>query len=159
MTPSTVRVARRPVLRLLEPWRTRVLWASLALNLFALPLLAIPHLWHRPPPGPPGFDALLDRFARPLPGPDQVHLRGAMAAQRPWFDTARQEVGDKRVAVADAIGREPYDSETTRRAFAALQDALRQSSTRFDDGLLTAMAGLTPAGRTALADSMRRRRP
>lgn len=157
--PAEVRVVRRPVLRLLEPWRTRALWASLAVNLFAASLLAASHFRHAAPPGPPGFDTLVERLARPLPAPDQVRFRDAMARERPVLEAARSDIGSRRAVLADAIAADPFRTDAARAAFAAFQDALRRSSSTFDAALLGVLGDLSPAGRAALADSMRHRRP
>ena len=150
---------RRPLFRLLEPWRTRVLWASLGLNLFALPLLAGPYLWHARPSGPPSFDMLVERMARGLPQADAERFRVSMARERPWYDIGRRDMEEKRNAVALAVAHEPYDAAAVRAALVAMQGGLREASGRFDDSLVLALGELSPAGRAELAQSLRRRRP
>ena len=145
--------------RLLEPWRTRLLWASLAVNLFALPMLAAPHVWPRHPPGPPSFDMLVERMARSLPPPDQVRFREAMMRERPWYDMSRHDMEGKRDAVAQAVAREPYDPAAVRAALLAMQAGLRDSAGRFDDSLVLVLGELSPGGRAELAEALRRHRP
>ena len=56
-------------MRLLEPWRSRLLWLSLGLNVFAAALLVTLVVWHPhgpDHPGPPGFDTLVQRISRNL---------------------------------------------------------------------------------------------
>ncbi len=150
----------RPI-RLLEPWRTRVLWASLCLNVFGIALLAVPmfaHMAHRPP-GPPGFDGFVARMARDLPPADAETLRTEMARERPWYEMGRDSLDESREALARAVSRDPFDQAETHSALQALQDRMRDSATRFDDSLVVAMTKLSPEGRVRLAETLRRRRP
>jgi len=144
---------------LLEPWRTRVLWASLALNLFALPMLAVSHLWHGRPGGPPSFDMLVERMSDRLPSADGAHFRDAMAQERPWYDISRQDLAMKRDAVAQQVAQNPYDPAAVRAALVAMQAGLRDAAGRFDDSLVMAMGQMSPEGRVGLAETLRRRRP
>lgn len=144
--------------RLLEPWRTRVLWASLGLNLFCLALLAVPYMSHRRPSGPPSFDMIVGRIARDLPAADADTFRQAMGGQRPEFDAARERLAQSRAALAHSIAEQPFDPAATRAALTAMQDRLRDGASRFDDDLVTAMTELSPAGRTQLAETFRRSR-
>ncbi len=145
------------MIRLLEPWRTRLLWASVALNLFALCLLATPAMWHRHPP--PGFPGLVERMARRLPPADAERLRSGLAPEQPWFDQARQDLEQARIASADRIGQTPYDAQATRAALAQVQEQLRAMSARFDGRFADIVGTLSPEGRAKLADALRRRRP
>ena len=144
------------MIRLLEPWRTRLLWASLAANVFALALFAAPAVMGRHTDGPPGFDRFVGRLARGLPASDAAAFRDAMARERPWYDISRDRLDDARRAVAQQVGHEPFDQAATRAALIAMQDRLRESASRFDDSLVTALAGLSPDGRTAMAASLGR---
>ena len=150
---------RRPRFRLLEPWRTRVLWASVALNLFALPMLAAPRLWNPHASGPPSFDSLVERMARSLPAGDAATFRTAMAREHPWYDISRRDMEEKRDAMAQVVAREPYDAAAVRAALVAMQAGLREAAGRFDDSLVLALGELSPAGRAELAETLRRRRP
>ena len=84
---------------LLEPWRTRVLWLSLALNVFCLALLAGP-FWMGQPPGPPGIEAAVERMARSLGPDDAARFRTVIANERPWFAQARRQLDESRVALS-----------------------------------------------------------
>lgn len=145
-------------LRLLEPWRTRVLWLSLGLNLFAGAALCAPLVWHRRPPGPPGFDMIIDHMARHLPAPDAARFRDAMARERPWYDMDRQRLNEARLEAARIVGREPFDAPAVRGALHAMQDRLRESASRFDDSLVVALADLSPAARASMVENIRRGR-
>jgi uncharacterized membrane protein len=143
-------------LRLLEPWRTRVLWASLCFNLFAVVALATPHLWFRPPPGPPSLEQIADRMARHMSAPDAERFRAAMSRDPAWFDQSRSGLAAARAEVVAALRREPFDPSAMTEALAAMQDRLRDSSRRFDQRLVAALATVSPDGRDKLADNFRR---
>lgn len=144
---------------LLEPWRTRVLWASLGLNLFAVGLFAAPHMWDRRLPGPPSFDTLVERMSRDLPAADATLFRAAMARERPWFDQGRERMQEARGAVATRVTAEPFDPAAMRTSLQAMQDRMRESSARFDESLVTAVGQLSPDARLKLAETLRQRRP
>jgi uncharacterized membrane protein len=151
----------RPI-RLLEPWRTRLLWTSLCLNVFGMALLAVPlfmHPPHRGPAGPPSFDGFVARMARDLPPEDADVLRAEMGRERPWYEMGRERLDEQRDMLARAVAHDPFDPAATHAALQELQDRMRESATRFDDSLVMAMAKLSPMGRTRLAETLRRRRP
>ena len=149
---------RRPV-RLLEPWRTRVLWGSLGLNLFAASMLGVPHLWRGRQGGPPSFDTLVERMSGRLPATDGVRFRDAMARERPWYDSSRQALAGRRDAVARQVEHEPYDAAAVRAALMEMQAGMREATGRFDDSLVMAMGQMSPEGRAGIAEALRRRRP
>ena len=145
------------MIRLLEPWRTRLLYLSLGINLFAMGLIAAPHVWHRRMPGPPSFDMLVERMAHDLPDADAAAFRLAMARERPWYEQGRQRMLEARGAVAAKVAAEPFDAATTRASLQTMQDRIRESMARFDESLVDAVAQLSPEARVRLADTMRRR--
>lgn len=150
------------MIRLLEPWRTRLLWLSLGANLFLAALVVVPHVWpHGPagPPGPPGFDRLVERMARNLPADDAAMFRAAMARERPWYDMSRERLEGARAEIGRQIGQQPFDPAATHAAMTAMQAQLREAGARFDDSLVLALGSLSPAGRRLLAENMTRRRP
>ena len=144
--------------RLLEPWRSRVLWLSLAANLFLAALAGAPHLMPRRPPGPPGFDGLVERMARQMPDTDADTFRHAMDRERPWYDISRRSLEEARAQIGRSIGQDPFDPVATRTAMTDMQDRLRESSQRFDESLVAALASLSPQARTSLSLDMARRR-
>jgi uncharacterized membrane protein len=147
--------------RLLEPWRSRLLWLSLALNVFAAALIAAPLLWHRPPggpPTPPSFDTLVQRMARGLAPNDAEAFKAAMAKERPWYELGRQRLDEARDNVAEMVARTPYDPAATNAALQAMQDRMREGAVRFDESLSAAVGAMSPEGRTHLAQSLRQRR-
>ena len=151
----------RPI-RLLEPWRTRLLWTSLCLNVFGVALLSVPLFLrppHHPPAGPPNFDGVVARMARDLAPEDAEVLRTEMGRERPWYEIGRERVDEQRDALATTVAREPFDQAATHAALQSMQDRMRESATRFDDSLVMAVAKLSPTGRVRLAETLRRRRP
>ena len=147
------------IFRLLEPWRTRVLWLSLGLNLFAVAALAAPMLWHRrPPPGPPGFQVAIDHMARRLPPPDAERFRAAMAREQPWYDLSRERLNEARDAAATVVAREPFDPAAARAALQGMQERMRESAGRFDDSLVAALGTLSPEARATMVENFRRGR-
>ena len=150
------------MVRLLEPWRTRLLWLSLGLNLFAAALVGTAiamHKQHDGPSGPPGFDMLVRRIAGRLDPADAEAFRAAMAKEQPWYDLGRRKIDEAREAVSRAVGREPYDPAATAAALQAMQEQMRESGTRFDESLALAVGRLSQGGRTQLAESFRHGRP
>ena len=148
--------------RLLEPWRSRRLWLSRGLNLFAVAVIAASHVWQPRrigPPGPPSFDVLVQRIAHGLEPGDAEAFRTAMAKEQPWYELGRQKLNEAREGVAQAVGKQPYDPVGTNAALQAMQERMRESGTRFDESLALAVGTLSPHGRTQLAESLRQRRP
>jgi Spy/CpxP family protein refolding chaperone len=147
--------------RLLEPWRSRLLWLSLALNVFAAALIAAPHVLGHPsggPPGPPSFDNLVQRIARGLEPKDAEAFKAAMAKERPWYELGRQKLDEARDNVAATVARTPYDPAAANAALQAMQDRMREGAVRFDESLSAAVGAMSPEGRTHLAQSLRQRR-
>lgn len=144
---------------LLEPWRTRLLFLSLAINVFAIPALLAPLVLDRRPHGPPNFERLVDRLARDLPSQDAAILRATMTREQPWYDQGRRSLDTARAEVAQAVAQTPYDPAQVDRALQSMQDRLRESAVRFDQSLVAAVGQLSPDGRARMAESIRRSRP
>lgn len=135
-----------------DPWRTRVLWLSLAGNLFAAPLIGA-QFFMRHPPGPPGLEGVVERMARALPPDDAARFRSTLAHERPWYDLARRQMDEARAQLSRAIAQQPYDEAAVRGRMQDWQARWIETSSRFGDSLLTAIAGLSPEGRTRLAEA------
>ena len=140
---------RHPWLR--EPWRTRVLWLSVACNLFAAALAGARFVVG--PPGPPGLAGAAERMARDLPPADAARFRAALDPQKPWFDAARRRMADARADLARSIAQNPYDEQVVHERMAAYQARWAETSGRFGDCLLTAIGTLSPEGRAKLAET------
>lgn len=139
-----------PMLR--EPWRTRVLWLSLAGNLFAATLI-VTHLATQRTPGPPGLDGVVERMARDLPSADATTFRATLAHERPWYDLARRRMNESREALSQAIAQQPYDEAAVRARMQEWQARWIETSSRFGDSLLSAIGNLSPDGRARLAEA------
>ncbi len=135
-----------------EPWRTRVLWLSLAGNLFAGALIAT-HLTMNRHTGPSGLDGVVERMAGALPDPDAARFRATLAHERPWYDLARRQMDESREQLSQAIAQQPYDEAVVRERMHNWQARWIETSTRFGDSLLSAIGELTPEGRTRLAEA------
>jgi len=139
-----------PILR--DPWRTRVLWLSLAGNLFAATLIST-HLATQRAPGPPGLDGVVERMARDLPAADAATFRATLAHERPWYDLARRRMDESREALSKAIAQQPYDEAAVRARMQEWQARWIETSSRFGDSLLSAVGTLSPDGRVRLAEA------
>ena len=141
-----------------EPWRTRLLLASLAGNLFAVGLVAA-FFAFAPPRRPPGPEAAVERMARDLAGPDAERFRAAMQHAWPQQERARRAMDEARMEMARSIGQTPYDADAVRQAMLRWQSAWLEWSNQFGAGMLAAVSGLSPDGRARLAEAGQRHRP
>ncbi|GAC1340113.1 MAG: hypothetical protein NVSMB18_09560 [Acetobacteraceae bacterium] len=143
-----------------EPWRTRLLFMSVAGNLFALALIGA-NLMHRAPygrpHGPPGAEAIIDRLARDLPHEDAERFRASMALGRAQFGLAHQRMEAARDTMALAIGRTPFDEAEVRKAMRDLQASWIAWSDSLGDSLVRTLPTLSPDGRGRLAEAGHRR--
>jgi len=140
---------RDPWLR--EPWRTRVLWLSVAGNLFAAALVGARLVVG--PPGPPGLAGAAERMARGLPAADAARFRATLDHERPWFDAARHRMAGARADLARSIAQNPYDQNAVHERMVAYQARWAETSGRFGDSLLAAIGTLSPEGRAKLAET------
>jgi len=135
-----------------EPWRTRLLWASIAGNLFLGGLVGA-HFALRPRMGSPGLAGAAERMARTLPSGDAARFRTVMDREKPWYDIARHRMTDARADVSRAIAHEPYDEAAVRASLLAFQARWDETNLRFGESLLVAIGTLSPEGRARLAAS------
>ena len=142
-----------------EPWRTRLLFASFALNLFTLALIGA-HFALRGPPGPPAPERIVEHMIRGLAQPDAERFRSAMARRLPAIDAAHERMEQARAAMVRAIARDPYDEMAVRQAMKDWQTAWMAMSDGIGEGMLSGVSTLSPDGRRRLADAgLRRPRP
>ncbi len=138
-----------------EPWRTRLLFVSLAGNVFALALIGA-QVAGRPRGGPPGPQAAVERMARDLPQADSERFRAVMEAALPQHALARARMEAARDRMSRAIGGTPYDEAAVRQAMLAWQEAWLDWSRGFGATMLAALAELSPDGRRHLAEAGQR---
>ena len=147
----------RTMKALLEPWRTRLLWLSLGLNLFAAAALVAPHLWPPPPPGPPSFSTCSSTAWPRPPAPRRRRLPRRHGPGTTRYDIAANASTEARATSPARIATHPYDPAAAATALAAMQDRLRESSARFDDSLVASLGTLSPEGRARLCRKPLRR--
>lgn len=134
-----------------EPWRTRLLFVSVAGNLFSAALIGA-HLLH-PARAASGPDGVVERIARDLPPADAERFRTVLARERAGHDEARDRMNKAQAELSRSIGHSPYDEATVRTRMAALQQRRAESSGKFGEALLVAIGTLSPEGRARLADA------
>jgi len=139
-------------LMLPEPWRTRVLWLSIAGNLFSAALIGA-HMTAGRTPGPPGIAGAAERMARDLPPADAARFRAVLDRERPWYDMARRRMADAREDLSRSIAQDPYDEAVVRQRMLDFQARWVETSTRFGESLLVAIGTLSPEGRAKLAET------
>ncbi|HYZ61178.1 MAG TPA: periplasmic heavy metal sensor [Acetobacteraceae bacterium] len=140
-----------------EPWRTRLLFLSFAINLFAIALIAAHLAMRSPSPGPQRPDMIIERMARDLPPEDATRFRAAMAAKLPDIEIAHQRMDAAKAELSQAISRTPYDQAEVRRAMKDWQAAWVAMSDQLGAGVLAALSDLSPDGRQRLAEAGLRR--
>ena len=146
-----------------EPWRTRLLFLSFAVNLVTIPIAAAPFVLHHPmmvpppvPGGPPRPAVMFDRIARARSEDDRGKLRAVVEPHFEEIDVARVRMEAARGAMLRAIGHTPYDSEALRTAMHNWQVAWRAWSDEFGTAFLEGVQEVSPEGRQRLADAGRR---
>lgn len=144
-----------------EPWRTRLLVLSFAINLLLIPLAGA-RLWApRPPltPGLPRTEIIIDHMVRDLPPEDAKQFRSTMEEHLGDIDSARTRMLTARNAMSRAIGRSPYDPALLRDAMQAWQMAWTNWSETLGQAMLAALPAVSTPGREALAAMGKHRTP
>ncbi|HET9068289.1 MAG TPA: periplasmic heavy metal sensor [Amaricoccus sp.] len=137
-----------------SPLRPRLKWAlvaSLGLNLVFVGLFAAAIFRGPPPPPVPG----LWHYARALPDPYRRDLGRALRDSRGDWSGPRDALRGQRLAMADALSREPFDPV---RAAAVLAEETRLSgelAARGREILLAEIARMSPEARAAYAEALR----
>ena len=103
------------------------------------------------PPRQFGIDGAIARMADILPPADAARFRTTLAADRSRYEPARRQVEQARLAVARAIGREPFDAARAQAAMQAWRQRWPAFAGAFSASILDAVGRLSPAGRTRLA--------
>ena len=145
-----------------EPWRTRLLLLSFAVNLFAVPMAATRFLMHRPSlpgGGVPPPQVMIDRLAELLPPDDANHFRTSMEDHVPDIEVSRARMEAARAAMGRAIARTPFDPDAVRAAMSTWQAAWKAWSDDFGSAMLAALGDVSPDGRERLANAGRRHPP
>ena len=149
-----------------EPWRTRLLFLSFAVNLVAIPTLVVPFVWvpravERPllPLGPPPPGVMIQRMVKELPPEDGPRLEAAMAPHAEDIEVARVHMEASRREMTRQLGNTPFDREAAKAAMAKWQANWTLWSQTLGDAMLDGAAELSPEGRERLAARRAGRRP
>jgi uncharacterized membrane protein len=143
-----------------EPWRTRLLFISVAGNVFAAGLIGAHFTMRRPhPPGPPRAEAMVEHMARELPPEDAARFRAVMQPRLHEIDAARARTDQARAAMFRAMRQTPYDEAKVRQTMKDLQTSWVALSDGLNDSTLAALADLSPDGRRRLAEAGLRHHP
>src|SRR5579875_2864105 len=127
-----------------EPWRTRLLFVSVASNMFALGLIGAQLGVHPQQAGPPHPDVMVERMARDLPPADAGRFRAAMRERLPEIETLRAQMETARAGIARAIAQTPYNEADVRLAMKTWQRSWLTMSDKIGDGMLAAVSDLSP---------------
>ncbi len=145
-----------------EPWRTRLLFLSFAINLVTIPMAGMRYFGHFiPPPLPPGPlppQVMVDRLTKELPPEDGVKFRAAVEPHIEEIEVARTRMEAARTAMLRAIGRTPFDPASVQTAMRKWQSAWNAWSDGIGEAMLAGFGDLSPEGRQQLAEAGLHRR-
>lgn len=142
-----------------EPWRTRLLFLSFAVNLVLIPIAGA-RFWTRHGPITPGLprtEMIIEHMVHDLPADDAMRFRTAMEDHLGDIDAARVRMLAARGAMSRAIGRSPYDPGAVQASMQAWQATWNSWSEELGRGMLAALPNLSEEGRQKLAAAGRRR--
>ncbi len=141
-----------------EPWRTRLLFLSFAVNLVTIPMLVVPIVTsrfgqQRPllPLGPPPPGVMIERMTAQLPKVDGQRLREAMEPHKEEIEVARVHMEASRRDMVRELSSTPFDREATKSAMRKWQANWAMWSKALGDAMLDGAGQLSPEGRTRLA--------
>lgn len=105
-----------------------------------------------------GGVATIGKIMRALPDDSRDAAKDLLRAARPDFKALRSERRAAKIAVADAIERNPFDAAAVADAFAALRgkDQITKASTH--DVMVKILQVLSPEERAVVAAALRKRR-
>ncbi len=144
-----------------EPWRTRLLFLSFAVNLLLIPIAGA-RFWARQPPLTPGLprtEMIIDHMVRDLPADDAARFRSTMEDHLGDIDAARVRMLAARGAMSRTIGRSPYDPAAVQASMQNWQSTWNNWSEALGQAMLAALPNLSEEGRQRLAAAGRRHPP
>lgn len=144
-----------------EPWRTRLLFLSFAINLMLIPIAGA-RFWKREFPITPGLpltEMIINHMVSDLPAEDAVQFRSTMEEHMGDIEAARVRMLAARAAMSRAIGRSPYDQIAVQASMQNWQSTWHKWSEALGQGMLAALPNLSEEGRQKLATVGRRRPP
>ena len=136
-----------------EPWRTRLLLASVAGNLFSAALIGA---YLVRPRSPDGMAGAVEHMTRDLSAPDAERFRAVVAHEKALQSKSWHRVNQARADLMRSIGHIPYDEAEVRARMDDFQQRRAESSRKFGDSLVVAIDTLSPEGRMRLANSAER---
>ncbi len=142
-----------------EPWRTRLLFVSFAVNLLLIPIAGA-RFWTRNGPITPGLprtEMIIEHMVHDLPAGDAERFRSTMQNHLGEIDAARVRMLAARGAMSRAIGRSPYDPAAVQASMQAWQATWNGWSEELGRGMLAALPNLSEEGRQKLAAAGRHR--
>jgi hypothetical protein len=142
-----------------EPWRTRLLFLSFAVNLLLIPIAGA-RFWTRQAPLTPGLprtEIIIEHMVSDIPADDAVRFRTTMEDHLGDIDAARVRMLAARSAMSRAIGRSPYDPVAVQASMQDWQSTWNDWSEALGRAMLAALPNLSEEGRQKLAVVGRRR--
>ena len=131
-------------------------FVSLAVNVLLVSAIAAYALRDRWSPGRDRLAYGIDRVVDKLPAEDGAKLRAAFTARAKELAALQATVRESREAMRRALRAEPFDAGALVQSMAVL-DAKRSDMQRLLHAMTAeAAAGMTPDGRTRLAERPRR---
>ena len=135
-------------------WPRRILFVSLALNLFFVGAWAAfawrHYAWERHRPWTPAMR--IERLAESLPPADADKLRAEFRSRQSNIEAAVASYRQAQRAVREALRAESFDPAALRAAMGEARSARSRLDEALQDVIATAGAMMTPEGRRSLAD-------
>jgi uncharacterized membrane protein len=135
-------------------WSRRILFVSLALNLFFVGAWAAfawrHYAWERHRPWTPAMR--IERLAESIPPADADKLRAEFRSRQSNIEAAVATYRQAQRAVREALRAEPFDPTALRSAMAEARSARSRLDEALQEVIATAGATMTPEGRRSLAD-------
>jgi uncharacterized membrane protein len=140
-----------------DPTSRRIVFWSLALNLFFIGLVAalLVRLYIYPPVPAPidrSANGRIERIAANLPANDAEVIRAEYRAKAGPVDAAREDFEHSIEAIRQTFRAEPYDIAATRAAMTEARTARQKFEFLLHDIIASAVGKMSPAGRQKLAD-------
>ncbi len=141
-----------------EPWRTRLLFVSFAINLLLIPIAGARYLPFRLPltHDLPRTEMIITHMTRNLPAADADRFRASMEGHMPDIEAARARMLAARTAMSSAIGRSPFDQAAVQTSMLTWRAAWNKWSEALSAAMLDALPGLSDEGRRKLSEAGRR---
>ncbi len=139
-----------------EPWRTRLLFVSFAVNLVTIPMAGMRYFG--PPSGPPRPQAMVERLTKELPPADGEKFRFAVEPHIEEIEVARVRMEAARTAMLRAIGSTPFEPEAVQASMRKWQQSWKVWSDGIGVAMLAGLQDVSAEGRQQLAEAGLHRR-